>query len=191
MLAALLLTVSLAAPTTLTDHGAHARRPAVTVPKHETRVAAAERAIDDPNAPDRDIGFVDHYMPFQLSPAALPAVKDGLILSHVFGYLLPFGGLWGPVVAIDGAKFTGDLFASYCLSSIIWFLAAAVVLTVTIGVGAITFFAVPYLTTTAALNAVDRQLKAEGKQPPKPNTPPNTTTTPPPPTDTPPPSYAY
>ncbi len=196
MLAALLITVSLAAPTSLTDHGTRTHRPAVSQKAKATTLAqSSSRVADDPNSPDREIGFVDHYMPFTLSSQALPDVKDNMVISHVLGYFLPCGGLWGPVVLIDGAEFSGDVVISWLLSNIIWFVAIAAVATITVGVGIVGFLAFPYLTTTATLNAVDRGLKAKGYQPPDPKKSPTTTnpnTTPPNTTpDTPPPSYAY
>lgn len=197
MIAALLITLSLAAPTTLTGHDRD-RSSSTSVTKEKAAKAKAApqlaqaRLAPDPNAPGADLGFVDHYLPFSLAAQALPAVKDNLVLSHVLGYLLPCGGLWGPVVLIDGAEFSGDVIISWLLSSIIWFVAIAVVGTITIGVGYLAFLALPYLATTATLNAVDRGLKAKGYTPPPKGTTPNPSNPANPPTgDTPPPSYAY
>ena len=190
MIAALLITLSLAAPTTLTGHD-RPTAPAVTKTKAKATVLAQARLAPDPNAPGGNLGFVDHYLPFSLAAQALPPVKDSLVLSHVLGYLLPCGGLWGPVVLIDGAEFSGDVIISYLLSSILWSVAITVVGTVTIGVGLLALVALPYLTTTATLNAVDRGLKAKGYAPPKGTTPNPSNPANPPTGDTPPPSYAY
>ena len=112
-------------------------------------------------------------------------------MSHVIGYLLYgcAGGLWGPVVSVNGAEFSGDVALTWFLSGLIWF-GIATIATGT-GIGALLFLVVPYLTTTATLNAIDRQMKAKGlKPPPSKDKPPEPGTTTPPP-DTPPPSYAY
>lgn len=195
MLAALLITASLAAPATLSDARPH--RPVVVQKAQKQKQADVQLAqaslAPDPNAPDHEPTFVEQYLSYQLAPTAAAPVKDGMVLSHVLGYLLPCGGLWGPLVLIDGAEFSGDVFITYLLSGILWFVAISVVSTVTVGVGLLLFLAYPYLNTTATLNAVDRQLKAKGYKPPPPGktttgSPPGNT---PPPTDTPPPSYAY
>lgn len=197
MIAALLLTVSLAAPATLThDNGrpqpmkAHVEK----ATKHKAVVVADSRVDADPNSPDHDPSFVEQYLSFQLSPAATPAAKDGLVMSHVIGYLLygVCGTLWGPIVAVDGAEFSGDVVLTWFLSGLLW----AVISTAAsfTGIGLLVWLALPYLQTTATLNAIDRQLKRSGAPPPdktaKPTNPPSTTN-PPPTTDTPPPSYAY
>ncbi|MDP2342545.1 MAG: hypothetical protein Q8O67_16430 [Deltaproteobacteria bacterium] len=199
MIAALLITAALAAPATLTDGRGHSPRPSlVEKSKRQQAIDAPVRLAQaslaaDPNSPDQEPSFIDQYLSFQLSPVPAPAVKDGLVLSHVIGYLLwgICGGLWGPIVAIDGAEFSGDVVLTWFLSSILWYAIVGVVSFT--GVGALLVFAIPYLQTTATMNAIDRQLKKKGvvgvtpggkKPPPNPATTPGTP-------DTPPPSYAY
>jgi hypothetical protein len=193
MLAAVLIVASLAAPTTLTDHGARSPRHAAVDTTHHDVKLAQSNPNPDPNAPDHEPSFVEQYLTYQLAPTALPQTRDGLVMSHVLGYLLwgLCGGLWGPVVAIDGAEFSGDVFVSWLLSSIIWgVIASAASFT---GIGLLVWLGLPYLQTTATLNAIDRQLKAKGytPEPTKTTNKPPDPTTPPPTTDTPPPSYAY
>jgi hypothetical protein len=196
MIAALLITAALAAPAMLTDGNESApRAPLVEKSKAKQGVKLAQASLAaDPNSPDREPEFLDQYLSFQLSPVPAPAVKDGMVLSHVIGYLLYgiCGGLWGPIIAVEGAEFNGDAVLSWFVSGILWFVVLSVVTTVTVGVGSIALLALPYLQTTATLNAIDRQLKKKGLGPvPKgkgPTGPGPATTTP---TDTPPPSYAY
>lgn len=199
MIAAFVLALSLTAPTALPDE---ARAPTSTTKqvqkaKQQAKAApvlAQAHLADDPNSPDREPGFVDHYMPFQLSPAALPQVKDGLILSHVLGYLLYgiCGSLWGPIVAVDGAEFSGDVVISWFLSGLIYGVIASVASFT--GIGLLVWLAIPYLQTTAVLNSIDRDLKKKGYKPADGKKPAGGNVTPPPTggnTDTPPPSYAY
>ncbi len=202
MLAALLITASLAAPATLTDHGGSPSRAPRPIAVEKARRSSAPPPVvlaqatlaPDPNAPDHTPTFMEQYLSYQLSPVASKPVKDGLVMGHVLGYIFSIipvcGTLWGPVVAVDGAEFSGDVAITWFLSSLLWSLVATGA-TFT-GVGAILWFAVPYLSSTATFNAIDRQLKAKGYVAPPPGTtttaPPGTT---PPPTDTPPPSYAY
>ncbi len=153
-----------------------------------------EHLQSDPNSPDREASFVDRYLSFQLSPLASQQAKDGMLLSHVVGYLLPCGSLWGPVAFTNDAEFSGDVVITWFLSSLLWTVIMSVASTVTVGVGLILFIALPYLSTTATLNEVDRSIKkrglAKGVDPPKTPTPGQTPATPPG-TETPPPSYAY
>lgn len=201
MIAAVVLALSLTAPTALPDE---ARAPSSTTQQVQKAKQKAQAApvlaqahlADDPNSPDREPGFVDHYMPFQLSPAALPQVKDGLIMSHVLGYvffIIPVcGPLWGPVVAVDGAEFSGDVVISWLLSTIIYGTIAVAASPITAG---LSLFAIPYFSTTATLNAIDRDLKKKGYKPADGKKPAGGGNATPPPTggntDTPPPSYAY
>lgn len=191
MFAALCVALSLTAPATLTSTALP------TAPILETQGAAIapiqKQLLEiDPNSPDREPSFVDRYLSFQLSPMASQQAKDGLVLSHVVGYLLPCGSLWGPVVFVDGAEFNGDVFITWFLSSIVWAVIMGVASTVTVGIGLVLFIAFPYLSTTATLNEVDRDLKKRGLagSPPDKNPGPQPAT-PPSGTETPPPSYAY
>jgi hypothetical protein len=149
------------------------------------RLALAETPTPDPNAPDHTQTFAEQYLSYQLSPAALPAVKDGQLMSIVLGYLCApaCGSLWGPLVMVKGAEFSADVAITWFLSSIVWGAASTVT-------GGLLLPVVPYLQTTATLNAIDVQMKKKGfKAPPSSSTPAQPGQ--PQPTEQPPPSYAY
>jgi hypothetical protein len=116
--------------------------------------------------------------------------KDALVLSHVIGYLLPCGSLWGPIVLTKDGEFSGDVALTWFLSTVLWaVITGAVSLTF---VGLVMIVALPYLSTTATLNALDRGIKKKGlaggpaKKSDAPPTPATPSTG-----ETPPPSYAY
>lgn len=189
---ALLLVVGLSSPATLTA-GPGAERPTAPileeVEQREQPVRLAQAV--DPTAPDHQPTFVEQYLSFTISPAASREVQDGLIVSHVIGYCgFPLcGGLWGPIVAVKGAQFTGDVVVSWFLSSVIWGIGSGLT-------GGLLFPIVPYLATTSTLNAIDRDIKKRGLATtpgvaPTTPAPPPPAGQPPPPADTPPPSYAY
>ena len=201
---ALLVALAVSAPATL-NVGAGAERPSAPI-LDEVNAPAARPVLlaqgpVDPTAPDHTPTFVEQYLAFQSSPMASKQVNDGLVLSHVIGYLLPCGSLWGPVVATKDAQFSGDVVSACFVSGLMWTLIASGVTIVTIGIGSLTFLALPYLTTTSTLNAIDRDIKKRGLAEDRlgnpigaPPPPPPTSTTPAPAPqqgDTPPPSYAY
>jgi hypothetical protein len=185
MLAALVLALTLSAPTTTT-------RPTMA---HDAVAPISTQHLQvDPNDPAKEPQFVDRYLSFQLSPLASKQTKDGLVVGHILGYIfyLACGSLWGPVVVTKDAEFTGDVALTWCASTLLWhIIASAATLTV---IGSLLWLAVPYLSSTATFNELDRQLKtkglAQGVQKPG-GTPPPTPGTPPTPGETPPPSYAY
>ena len=194
MLAALLVAFSVSAPATLTS----AALPKAPIIDLETLAVSSSSAAPlskqllqaDPNSPDREASFTDKYLSFQLSPMASQQTKDALVLSHVIGYLLPCGSLWGPVVLTKDGEFSGDVALSWFLSTVLWaVITGAVSLTV---VGLVMIVALPYLSTTATLNALDRGIKKKGLAggPAKKSDAPPTPATPSP-GETPPPSYAY
>jgi hypothetical protein len=203
MITALVLVASLSTPTTLTsptslrstDRPVH--RPAATAAvdgAHKGAVRLAQNTpAADPNAPDHTQTFIEQYLSYQLSPAATPAIKDGQIMSIVLGYLCSpaCGSLWGPIVMVKGAEFTADVAITWLLSSILWtVITSAASLTV---VGGLIGLAVPYLQTTATLNALDVQMKKKGLKGSTPGKPvePAKPADPAPSADAPPPSYAY
>jgi hypothetical protein len=194
MLAALLVAFSVSAPATLTS----AALPKAPIIDLETLAVSSSSAAPiskqllqaDPNSPDREASFTDKYLSFQLSPMASQQTKDALVLSHVIGYLLPCGSLWGPIVLTKDGEFSGDVALTWFLSTVLWaVIAGAVSLTV---VGLVMIVALPYLSTTATLNALDRGIKKKGLAggPAKKSDAPPTPATPSP-GETPPPSYAY
>ena len=200
---ALLVALAVSAPATLSS-GSGAERPASPIIDDSAVVAGDVRLAQsgiDPNAPDHVPTFVEQYLAFQISPVASKQVQDGLVLSHVIGYVcFPVcGGLWGPLIGVKDSQMTGDVFVSWLLSGVLW-AAIGVVVSITV-VGALFFLAAPYLTTTATLNAIDRDIKKRGLATGRdglptgfPPPPPPTATTPNPAPqndDTPPPSYAY
>ena len=199
---ALLVALAVSAPATLS--AGNAERPSAPILEDAAAPAAPLRLAQsgvDPNAPDHVPTFVEQYLSFQTSPVAAKQVQDGFILSHVIGYVLygVCGGLWGPVVATKDAQMTGDVAISWFLSSVLWGV-IAVVASFTI-VGLVLWFIIPYLSTTATLNAIDRDIKKRGLATGQDGKPVGVPATPPPPTstpnpapqadDTPPPSYAY
>lgn len=196
MLAALLVALSVSAPATLTSAALPEAPILETTTLASSAAPLAKQLLQvDPNAPDHEASFTEKYLSFQLSPLASQQAKDGLLLSHIIGYLAYglCGTLWGPLVAVEGAEFTGDVAITWLLSNIIWFVIASVATAVTFGVGGVMFVALPYLSTTSVLNEIDRGIKKKGlaggpaRRPgstPTPTTPPSTV-------DTPPPSYAY
>jgi hypothetical protein len=211
MLTALILTAAIASPATLHDTSpARAWRPAAVARPHATdasdaATAATTGAVTDANgrevrlaqsattpdttAPGYEPTFVEKYLAFQLSPNASKQVKDGQVLGIVLGYVClgVCGPLWGPVVATKDAEFSGDVAVTWFLSSIIWgLIASAASLT---GIGGLLWLAVPYLTTVATMNEIDRGIRK--KQGPAQGAVPNPTPPTPGGEDTPPPAYAY
>jgi hypothetical protein len=188
---ALLLVVGLSSPTTLTS-GPGAERPTAPIlDEVEQPARLAQAQTVDPTAPDHTPTFLEQYMSLTISPVASREVQDGLIVSHVIGYcgFGLCGGLWGPIVAVKGAQFTGDVVISWFLSNIIWSVGSTLT-------GGLLGFVWPYLATTATLNAIDRDIKKRGVATtpgvaPTTPAPPPPAGQPPPPADTPPPSYAY
>jgi len=194
---ALLVALAVSAPATLST-GSGAERPAAPILDNSAPAAGEVRLAQsnvDPTAADHTPSFVEQYLSFTISPMASRQVQDGLVLSHVIGYLLPCGSLWGPVVAVKDGQFTGDLAASCFVSGLIWSLITPFTAFLLLPV-------LPYLITTSSLNAVDRDIKKRGLAlgrdglpvgAPPPPAPPTTATPNPAPQsdDTPPPSYAY
>lgn len=195
---ALLVALAVSAPATLST-GSGAERPAAPILDDTPGDVRLAQSGIDPTAPDHVPTFIEQYLALTISPMPSKQVQDGLVLSHVIGYLLPCGSLWGPVVATKDAQFTGDVVVSWLLSSVLW-TGITVVVSITV-IGALMLFALPYLATTSTLNAIDRDIKKRGLSlgrdgqpmgvPPPP--PPTTTAPNPAPqnSDTPPPSYAY
>jgi hypothetical protein len=184
MLSALVLALSLSAPTTATTAG----------PSESVAPISVQHLQVDPNDPAKEPQFVDRFLSYQLSPMASQQTKDGLVVGHILGYVCfgICGSLWGPVVMTKDVEFTGDIAITWFVSTILWSVISGA-LTFT-AVGAVMWFALPYLSSTATFNEIDRQLKKKGvaqgtKKPDgRPTSPPAT----PPSTDeTPPPSYAY
>jgi hypothetical protein len=197
MLAALVLVASLSAPAETAPAPVDAR-PAVHAGVHAVgarpgyRHAAADTPPPDPNAPGHKMTFVEQYLSYQLPAQAMPAVRQGEVMSYVLGYLLYgiCGSLWGPVVAVEGASFDGDIATNWFLSTLLWSVIATAATATLVG-GAL-WLAVPYLSTVATMNAIDRQLKKKGGgTAAPPGTPGQPGQEPPPATEQPPPSYAY
>jgi len=192
---ALLVALAVSAPATLST-GSGAERPSAPILDDTAGDVRLAQSTIDPNAPDHVPTFVEQYLSFQISPVASKQVQDGLVLSQVVGYVCwgACGGLWGPLLAVKDSQMTGDVFVSWLLSSVIWGLIAPFT-------GGLLFLVHPYLTTTATLNAIDRDIKKrglatgrDGKPMGLPPPPPPTTSAPNPAPatgDTPPPSYAY
>ncbi|MBM4280064.1 MAG: hypothetical protein FJ137_04710 [Deltaproteobacteria bacterium] len=193
MFAALALVASLSTPSTLPPptaatqpRSSWAARAAVVDgrdPRAPVRLAQ-NTPTPDPNAADHVQTPLEQYFSYQLSPAALPAVKEGQFLSLLLGYLCApaCGSLWGPLVAVKGAEMNGDLAATWLISMLGWSAVAAVTV-----VGMPLLLAVPYLATTATLNAIDVQMKRKAG-PRVPGSPGQKNS---PPSETPPPSLAY
>jgi len=127
MFAALALVASLSTPSTLPPptaatqpRSSWAARAAVVDgrdPRAPVRLAQ-NTPTPDPNAADHVQTPLEQYFSYQLSPAALPAVKEGQFLSLLLGYLCApaCGSLWGPLVAVKGAEMNGDLAATWLIS---------------------------------------------------------------------------
>ncbi len=185
MLTALVLVASLAVPSTssASTTAAKAAPAAVVHDRAAVRLAQALPA-SEPSEPEYPETFVEQYLSYRMNPAALPAVREGQFLSILVSYACwpACGSLWGPVVMVKGAELTSDIASTWLISSLSW--SAIAIFTV---VGLPVLLAVPYLTTTATLNAIDVQLRkkagpgvpgAPGKGPSQPD-------------ETPPPSLAY
>jgi hypothetical protein len=185
MLTALVLALSLSAPATTTTS---------TMAHDAVAPVSTQHLQVDPNDPEKEPQFVDKYLSYQLSPLASQQTKDGLVVGHILGYLFYgiCGSLWGPVVMTKDGEFTGDVALTWFVSTILWSVIASVA-TFT-AIGGLLWLAVPYLSSTATFNELDRQLKKKGlaqgvKKPDGAPTP--TPGAPPTPGETPPPSYAY
>lgn len=184
MLSALVLALSLSAPTTATT----------TLAQESVAPISTQHLQVDPNDPAKEPQFVDKFLSFQLSPMASQQTKDGLVVGHILGYVFYglCGSLWGPLVMTKDAELTGDVAITWFVSTILWSLISGA-LTFT-AVGAVMWLALPYLSSTATFNELDRQIKkkglAQGTKKPD-GTPTPTPATPPGSGETPPPSYAY
>ncbi len=198
MLSAVVVALSLSAPTSAITGYERPSAPILEEAPTKVALAAPVQPLEtqnldvDPNAPDHEPSFIEKYLTFQVTSQGSKQVKDGLVLGHVLGYLFwgICGGLWGPVVAVTDSEFSGDVVLTWFVSSILWSLiSTAAAFT---GIGALMFFALPYLQSTATFNEIDRSIKKRGlsaddpKRPP-PQPQPGT----PNPGETPPPSYAY
>lgn len=205
---ALLVALAVSAPATLSSGIADERplQPILDVDAAPTTTRLAQADID-PNAPDHAPTFIEQYLAFTISPVPSKQVSDGLVLSHVIGYVCfpACGGLWGPLVAVKDAEMTGDVALSWFVSGLLWG-GISLVASITI-VGGVMWLVLPYLATTSTLNALDRGIKKRGLeldrtgQPVgkgnsgKATKPPSSSTPAPNPTprvdEPPPPSYAY
>ncbi len=163
-------------------------------------VPLADPVVREPDAMTR-------FFPFGLADNAEQPIKDGLVISHVLGFLLGGvgGGLWGPLLVVPGAELNGDVVVSwlvpwgitmagvFMVSTVasvagifLWPLAFCSCAACPIGLGGI------YISTNATLMAMDRNLKSKkGPAPPKrssgePAQPASSD-----PASPPPPSYAY
>jgi len=184
MLSALVLVLSLSAPTNST----------AVAPSESVAPISMQHLQVDPNDPAKEPQFVDKFLSYQLSPMASQQTKDGLVVGHILGYVCfgLCGSLWGPLVMTKDGEFTGDVAITWFVSTVLWSLISSA-LTLT-AVGAVMWLALPYLSSTATFNELDRQLKKkgvaqgtkkrDGTQTPPPATPPSTD-------ETPAPSYAY
>lgn len=187
MLSALVLALSLSAPATDPI--------STTTLAHESAAPVSMQHLQvDPNDPAKEPQFVDKFLSFQLSPMASQQTKDGLVVGHILGYVFYgiCGSLWGPLVMTKDAELTGDVAITWFVSTLLWsVITGAVSFT---GIGLVMLLALPYLSSTATFNELDRQIKkkglAQGTKKPD-GTPTPTPGTPPASGETPPPSYAY
>jgi hypothetical protein len=106
-----------------------------------------------------DPEFFDNYVAFSLNDDLAPEVDDIVTMTYILN-ILPFGGLWAPLVLLDKPrpKFSGDIALSYLMMPLI-----TGVITAFTGIGIILWCpAYFWIGPTAALNAWDRAYKCGG-----------------------------